>query len=96
MSDFFKSQFEKHIINQPTKFQLVSDSCLSVYTQDEIIWCKIDTMAGYYGDIKFERSGVTHGGIGNLLKGMLSGDGNVVFNYLLTKFLPEVSNTSFY
>jgi uncharacterized protein (AIM24 family) len=55
-------------------FQLENDRILEVNLNGEV-WTKMGSMIAYLGGIKFEREGLLQRGIGNLLKGALSGEG---------------------
>ena len=55
-------------------FELENPHTLEV-NLNGIVWTKAGAMVGYVGNIKFERAGMLAGGLSNLLKKAVSGEG---------------------
>jgi len=72
--EYFKVQEQSHQIEKPNKFHLANEKTAILNLQDEVCFMKVGTMDSYYGKVEFEKTGVTNGGIGNLFKGLISGD----------------------
>jgi len=56
-------------------FELEQPQMLEINLKNQSVWTKNGSMVGYVGDIKFERQGMFSGGIGNILKKAVSGEG---------------------
>lgn len=56
-------------------FELEKPALLEINLNNQSVWTKTGSMVGYVGNIKFERQGMLSGGIGNLLKKAISGEG---------------------
>jgi uncharacterized protein (AIM24 family) len=72
--EYFKHQEETHKPEKPNKFQLANEKTAILNLHDEICFIKVGCMDSYYGTVGFEKTGVTNGGIGNLFKGLITGD----------------------
>lgn len=56
-------------------FELETPQMLEINLKNQSVWTKNGAMVGYTGNIKFEREGMLAGGLGNLLKKTLTGEG---------------------
>ena len=56
-------------------FELEKPQLLEINLNSQSVWTKAGSMVGYIGNIKFEKQGMLSGGIGNLLKKAISGEG---------------------
>lgn len=56
-------------------FELEKPQMLEINLNNQFVWTKNGSMVGYVGNIKFEREGMLSGGLGNLLKKTLTGEG---------------------
>jgi uncharacterized protein (AIM24 family) len=56
-------------------FELEKPQLLEINLNNQSVWTKIGSMVGYIGNIKFEKQGMLSGGLGNLLKKAISGEG---------------------
>lgn len=56
-------------------FELETPHLLEINLNNQAVWTKRGSMVGYVGGINFERQGMLAGGIGNLLKKAISGEG---------------------
>ncbi|WP_370899145.1 AIM24 family protein [Chryseobacterium gossypii] len=56
-------------------FELEKPQLLEINLNNQSVWTKAGSMVGYTGDISFERQGMFSGGLGNLLKKAISGEG---------------------
>lgn len=56
-------------------FELERPQMLEINLNNQYVWTKAGSMVGYVGNIKFERQGMLSGGLGNLLKKAISGEG---------------------
>lgn len=56
-------------------FELEKPQLLEINLNNQSVWTKAGSMVGYTGDISFERQGMLSGGLGNLLKKAISGEG---------------------
>jgi len=65
---------KKQHIEKPNKFQLCNPKTSMLNVSNEVVFIKVGCMDSYYGKVTFEKTGITNGGIGNLLKGMVTGD----------------------
>ncbi|WP_419870441.1 AIM24 family protein [Chryseobacterium sp. CT-SW4] len=61
--------------NERDYFELEKPQMLEINLNNQSVWTKAGSMVGYVGNIKFERQGMLAGGIGNLLKKAISGEG---------------------
>lgn len=57
-------------------FELEKPELLEINLNNQSVWTKAGAMVGYTGNINFERQGMLSGGIGNLLKKAISGEGS--------------------
>jgi uncharacterized protein (AIM24 family) len=57
-------------------FELETPHMLEINLNNQAVWTKRGSMVGYVGGINFERQGMLAGGIGNLLKKAISGEGS--------------------
>ncbi|HCR75969.1 MAG TPA: hypothetical protein DIW37_06105, partial [Chryseobacterium sp.] len=56
-------------------FELEKPSLLEINLNNQSVWTKAGSMVSYIGNVNFERQGMLSGGIGNLLKKAISGEG---------------------
>ena len=56
-------------------FELEKPELLEINLSNQYVWTKAGSMVGYVGNINFERQGMLSGGLGNLLKKAISGEG---------------------
>ena len=56
-------------------FELEKPELLEINLNNQYVWTKAGSMVGYVGNINFERQGMLSGGLGNLLKKAISGEG---------------------
>lgn len=56
-------------------FELETPQMLEINLNNQFVWTKNGAMVGYVGNIKFQREGMLSGGLGNLLKKTLTGEG---------------------
>jgi len=56
-------------------FELEKPAMLEINLKNQSVWTKLGSMVGYVGNIKFEKEGMLSGGLGNLLKKAISGEG---------------------
>jgi hypothetical protein len=56
-------------------FELEKPELLEINLNNQAVWTKAGSMVGYVGNINFERQGMLSGGLGNLLKKAISGEG---------------------
>lgn len=56
-------------------FELEKPQLLEINLKDQFVWIKAGSMVGYVGNINFQREGMLSGGLGNLLKKTLTGEG---------------------
>lgn len=56
-------------------FELETPQMLEINLNNQFVWTKNGAMVGYTGNIKFQREGMLSGGLGNLLKKTLTGEG---------------------
>jgi uncharacterized protein (AIM24 family) len=56
-------------------FELETKHLLEINLNNQAVWTKRGSMVSYVGNINFERQGMLSGGIGNLLKKAISGEG---------------------
>lgn len=56
-------------------FELETPQMLEINLNNQFVWTKNGSMVGYVGNIKFERESMLSGGLGNLLKKTLTGEG---------------------
>ncbi|ASK29923.1 hypothetical protein CEY12_07305 [Chryseobacterium sp. T16E-39] len=56
-------------------FELEKPQLLEINLNNQSVWTKRGSMVGYTGNINFERQGMLAGGLGNLLKKAISGEG---------------------
>lgn len=56
-------------------FELEKPQLLEINLNNQSVWTKAGSMVGYTGNINFERQGMLSGGLGNLLKKAISGEG---------------------
>lgn len=57
-------------------FELEKPQLLEINLNNQSVWTKAGSMVGYVGNIHFERQGMLSGGLGNLLKKAISGEGS--------------------
>ncbi|RNA62020.1 AIM24 family protein [Chryseobacterium nematophagum] len=57
-------------------FELEKPQLLEINLNNQFVWTKAGSMIGYTGNINFERQGMFSGGLGNLLKKVVSGEGS--------------------
>jgi uncharacterized protein (AIM24 family) len=70
-------QFVQSVSDKPHDhgmFELENDYLLQI-NLNGLVWIKMGSMVAYRGSIKFEREGLLAGGVGNLLKKAVSGEG---------------------
>jgi uncharacterized protein (AIM24 family) len=72
LADFVKSSAQKD--RKGGIFELESPQMLEI-NLDGMVWTKMGSMVAYNGSIKFTREGVLDGGLGNLLKKSVTGEG---------------------
>lgn len=78
MSEYsIKSFIEKTRQNEAEHdyFELEKPEMLEINLKDQFVWTKAGSMVAYVGNINFERQGLLSGGLGNLLKKTLTGEG---------------------
>lgn len=56
-------------------FELEKPELLEINLNNQAVWTKAGSMVGYVGNVNFERQGMLSGGLGNLLKKAISGEG---------------------
>src|SRR5690606_16369232 len=56
-------------------FELETPQMLEINLNNQFVWTKNGAMVGYVGNVKFQREGMLSGGLGNLLKKTLTGEG---------------------
>ena len=56
-------------------FELEKPELLEINLNNQYVWTKAGSMVGYVGNVNFERQGMLSGGLGNLLKKAISGEG---------------------
>lgn len=56
-------------------FELEKPQLLEINLNNQSVWTKRGSMVGYVGNINFERQSMMSGGLGNLLKKAISGEG---------------------
>ncbi len=56
-------------------FELEKPQLLEINLDSQSVWTKAGSMVGYIGNIMFEKQGMLSGGLGNLLKKAISGEG---------------------
>ena len=56
-------------------FELEKPELLEINLNNQFVWTKAGSMVGYVGNVNFERQGMLSGGLGNLLKKAISGEG---------------------
>lgn len=56
-------------------FELEKPQLLEINLKNQFVWTKAGSMVGYVGNINFQREGMLSGGLGNLLKKTLTGEG---------------------
>jgi uncharacterized protein (AIM24 family) len=56
-------------------FELEKPELLEINLNNQAVWTKAGSMVGYVGNVSFERQGMLSGGLGNLLKKAISGEG---------------------
>ncbi|KQM43905.1 AIM24 family protein [Chryseobacterium sp. Leaf201] len=56
-------------------FELEKPQLLEINLNNQSVWTKAGSMVGYVGSVNFERQGMFSGGLGNLLKKAISGEG---------------------
>lgn len=56
-------------------FELEKPQLLEINLTNQSVWTKRGSMVGYVGNINFERQSMMSGGLGNLLKKAISGEG---------------------
>lgn len=57
-------------------FELEKPQLLEINLNNQSVWTKKGSMVGYVGNINFERQGMMSGGLGNILKKAISGEGS--------------------
>ncbi|MCJ8155336.1 AIM24 family protein [Chryseobacterium sp. SSA4.19] len=57
-------------------FELEKPQLLEINLNNQAVWTKAGSMVSYVGNISFERQGMLAGGLGNLLKKAISGEGS--------------------
>lgn len=72
LAEFVKKSAQKD--RKEGVFELESPQMLEI-NLDGMVWTKMGSMVAYNGSIKFTREGVLNGGLGNLLKKSVSGEG---------------------
>jgi uncharacterized protein (AIM24 family) len=78
MSKFSIEAFVNETKENPQErdyFELEKLQLLEINLNNQSVWTKIGSMVGYIGSIKFEKQGMLSGGLGNLLKKAISGEG---------------------
>lgn len=56
-------------------FELEKPELLEINLNNQFVWTKAGSMVAYVGNVNFERQGMLSGGLGNLLKKAISGEG---------------------
>jgi uncharacterized protein (AIM24 family) len=56
-------------------FELEKPQLLEINLNNQSVWTKAGSMVGYIGNVTFEKQGMLSGGLGNLLKKAISGEG---------------------
>lgn len=72
--EYLKLIEEQQHIEKQTKFQRQNEKVTIMNCKDEIVYIKVGCCDSYYGTVNFEKTSVTNGGLGNLFKGLLTGD----------------------
>jgi len=78
MSKFSIESFVNETKENPQEkdyFELEKPELLEINLSNQAVWTKTGSMVGYVGNINFERQGMLSGGLGNLLKKAISGEG---------------------
>lgn len=78
MSKFSIEAFVNETKENPQEkdyFELEKPELLEINLNNQAVWTKAGSMVGYVGNINFERQGMLSGGLGNLLKKAISGEG---------------------
>ncbi|MDP9954816.1 MULTISPECIES: AIM24 family protein [Epilithonimonas] len=78
MSKFSIESFVNETKENPQEkdyFELEKPELLEINLNNQAVWTKAGSMVGYVGNINFERQGMLSGGLGNLLKKAISGEG---------------------
>jgi len=78
MSKFSIESFVNETKENPHEkdyFELEKPELLEINLNNQAVWTKAGSMVGYVGNINFERQGMLSGGLGNLLKKAISGEG---------------------
>lgn len=78
MSKFSIEAFVNETKENPQEkdyFELEKPELLEINLSNQAVWTKAGSMVGYVGNINFERQGMLSGGLGNLLKKAISGEG---------------------
>lgn len=70
---FLKETEEK--ILQRDYFELETPQMLEINLDNQKVWTKMGSMVAYIGNINFERQGMLSGGISNLIKKAVTGEG---------------------
>lgn len=78
MTDYTLKSFvekKRQDIAEHDYFELETPQLLEINLNNQFVWTKNGSMVGYTGNIKFEREGMMAGGLGNLIKKTLTGEG---------------------
>ena len=78
MSKFSIEAFVNETKENPQErdyFELEKPELLEINLNNQFVWTKAGSMVGYVGNVNFERQGMLSGGLGNLLKKAISGEG---------------------
>lgn len=75
IDEFVKSTAQREDANSP--FEVENPHLLEVNLSGRV-WCKMGSMIGYVGNVKFTREGVMEHGLGRMLKKMVSGEGTTL------------------
>lgn len=75
IDEFVKSTAQREDANSP--FEVENPHLLEVNLNGRV-WCKMGSMIGYVGNVKFTREGVMEHGLGRMLKKMVSGEGTTL------------------
>ncbi|MBB6370549.1 AIM24 family protein [Chryseobacterium shigense] len=78
MSKYLLEAFVNETKENPQQrdyFELETPHMLEINLNNQAVWTKRGSMVAYVGGINFERQGMLAGGIGNLLKKAISGEG---------------------